>query len=220
MRTKIFLTVGFFILVISIGLNAQDLRFVTGFVTSFRTIPLKNVLVASIKGGDSVLTDSAGRFSVQCYRKDLLKISASGFVDKNQKLGDESVYKINLVFVDNVANFNDAVNNGHISQEVLRDALLEGELKRVKDYSKYHNIYELVASEIYNLRVKGNTIINTKIRSFDMTPEVLLVVNNKIVNDISFVSTDDVKSIEFIDDVGATMYGSMGANGVLKITLK
>jgi len=220
MRTKIFLTVVFFILVISIGLNAQDLRFVTGFVTSFRTIPLKNVLVASIKGGDSVLTDSAGRFSVQCYRKDLLKISASGFVDKNQKLGDESVYKINLVFVDNVANFNDAVNNGHISQEVLRDALLEGELKRVKDYSKYHNIYELVASEIYNLRVKGNTIINTKIRSFDMTPEVLLVVNNKIVNDISFVSTDDVKSIEFIDDVGATMYGSMGANGVLKITLK
>lgn len=46
------------------------------------------------------------------------------------------------------------------------------------------------------------------------------MVDNKIVSDISFVNPTYVKTIEFIDDVGATMYGLSGANGVLKITLK
>jgi len=49
---------------------------------------------------------------------------------------------------------------------------------------------------------------------------VLLVVDEKIVRDISYVNPNYVKSIEFVEDVGATMYGSMAANGVLKITLK
>ena len=46
------------------------------------------------------------------------------------------------------------------------------------------------------------------------------VVDDKIVSDISYIDTEYVKSIELIDDVGTTMYGAMGANGVLKITLK
>jgi hypothetical protein len=77
----------------------------------------------------------------------------------------------------------------------------------------------LVASEFYNLRVNGTSVVNTKRRSFG-SQQVLYVVNDRIVPDISFVLTNDIKKIEFIDDVGATLYGSMGANGVLKITLK
>ena len=53
-----------------------------------------------------------------------------------------------------------------------------------------------------------------------MNPQVLLVVDDKIVSDISFIDTEYIRSIEFIDDVGTTLYGSMGANGVLKIYLK
>lgn len=218
---KIIKSAAVFILAFSaIGLNAQDLRTVSGIVTSFRTIPLKNATVFAIKSRNSVLTDSTGRFSIECDQKDILRISASGFVNRNQKVGDESTYKIDLSYVDNIKNFNEAIDAGHISEKVLRDALFKEESRNAKDYSKYHNIYELVASEIYNVRVKGNTVVNTKIRNFDTTPEVLLVVDNKIVRDISFVSTDDVKSVEFIDDVSASIYGSMGANGVLKITLK
>jgi hypothetical protein len=68
--------------------------------------------------------------------------------------------------------------------------------------------------------VKGNLIINTRVRSFDSTPEVLLVVDNKIVSDISYIDTHYVRSVEFVDDVGTSMYGSKGANGVIKIYLK
>jgi hypothetical protein len=46
------------------------------------------------------------------------------------------------------------------------------------------------------------------------------VVDDKVVSDISFIDPNWVRSVELIDDVRATMYGSMGANGILKITLK
>jgi hypothetical protein len=203
------------------GAFAQELsRIVTGIVTSFKNIPLNNVRVFATKSGKVALTDSSGRFSVECFNKDVLKVFASGFSGKNQKVGKESLYKIDLVYSDNVKNFNDAISHGHISETALRNAVFREESKNARDYSKYKTIYEAIASEIYNVRVNGTTIINTKVRSFDATPEVLLVVDDKVVRDISYINPDYVKSIEFIDDVGATIYGSMGANGVLRITLK
>jgi len=221
MKTKIpFTLFSLIFLILSAGINAQDLRSVSGIVTSFKTIPLKNVTVTSVKTGESVVTDSTGMFSIKSLNEDVLKVSASGFLEKKQKVKSESVYKIDLIFSDNLKNFNDAVSHGHISEEVLRNALFAQESKNVKDYSKYKTIYELIASEIYNVRVKGNSIINTRVRSFDSTPEVLLVVNDKIVADISYIDTHYVRSVEFVDDVGTSMYGSKGANGVIKIYLK
>lgn len=221
MRTKVFIALILLMLsVFRIDADAQDLKDVTGVVTSFKTIPLKHVIVTSLKAGESVLTDSAGIFSVKCFEKDVLKVSASGFIEKKQKVKSGSVYKIDLVYNDNMKNFNEAVSHGHISSEVLRNAIFKVGVKNAKDYSKYRTIYELIASEVYNVKVSGNTIVNKKIKSFDRAPAVLLVVDEKIVSDISYVNPSDVKSIEFIDDVGTTLYGSRGANGVLKITLK
>ena len=221
MKIKIAFPVVFVMFMLSItATNAQDLRSVSGVITSFKTIPLKQVTVTSLKAGESAITDSAGTFSVKCFTNDVLKVSAAGFFEKKQKIKAGSVYKIDLVYKDNVKNFNDAVSHGHISDEVLRKAIFSEESKNIKDYSKYKTIYELIASEIYNVRVKGNTIVSTKRLSLNSTPVVLLVVDEKIVSDISYIEPGYVKSIEFIDDVGTTLYGSMGANGVLKITLK
>ena len=221
MKIEITFPVVFIMFMLSItATNAQDLRSVSGVITSFKTIPLKQVTVTSLKAGESAITDSAGTFSVKCFTKDVLKVSAYGFFEKKQKIKAGSVYKIDLVYKDNVKNFNDAVSHGHISDEVLRKAIFSQESKNIKDYSKYKTIYELIASEIYNVRVKGNTIVSTKRLSLNSTPVVLLVVDEKIVSDISYIEPGYVKSIEFIDDVGTTLYGSMGANGVLKINLK
>ena len=200
--------------------DGQDLRSVSGTVTSFKKIKLNNARISAEKSGEATITDSLGNFSIKCLSKDVLKVTASGFSDRKIKVGKESAYKIDLLYSDNVNNFEDAVGNGHISAEVLRNAIFEIESKNTKDYSNYKSIYELIASEIYEVSVNGTVILNKKIKSFDSTPEVLLVVDEKIVRDISFVNPNYVKSIEFVEDVGATMYGSMAANGVLKITLK
>jgi hypothetical protein len=198
----------------------QDKKSVTGIVTSFKKVPLNKVKITSSKSGEVVYTDSEGKFSMHSFEKDALNISAEGFENKKLKVGKENTYVIDLQYKDNVTNFNAAVSNKHISEDALRQAINSAKLKNVKDYSHYSSIYELISNEIYNVRVANNVVYNKKVKSYDPNPKVLYVVDDKIVTDISFVSPLYVKSVEFVDDVGATMYGSMGGNGVLKITLK
>jgi len=200
--------------------KAQDTRVISGTVTSFKNVRLNKATITSEKSGEVTLTDSMGNFSIKCLNKDNLKVTASGFADKKIKVGKDSFYNIDILYVDNVKNFNEAVNNGHVSAAILRNAIIEKESKNTKDYSNYKSIYELISSEIYDVKVEGNVILNRKVKSFDSTPEVLLVVDDKIVRDISYIMPMYVRSVEFVEDVGATMYGSMAANGVLKITLK
>ena len=72
----------------------------------------------------------------------------------------------------------------------------------------------LISSEIYDLRVTGSIVLNKKNTSLNSNPQVLYVVDGKVVADISFVAPADVKTIEFVDDVSTAMWGMQGANGV------
>jgi hypothetical protein len=200
--------------------KTQDKKSVTGIVTSFKKVPLNKVKVTTSKAGEVSYTDSQGQFSIQVTDKDALTFTAPGFEDRKIKISKESTYIIDLQYKDNKTNFNAAVSNGVISEDALNQGISAAKLKNVKDYSSYSSIYELISSELYEVRVTNNVVYNKKIKSFEQNPKVLYVVDDKIVNDISFVTPMYVRSIEFIDDVGATMYGSMGANGVLKIYLK
>lgn len=193
---------------------------VSGTVTFFKSIPLNKVKILALNSGESTYSDSLGRFNLNCLKKDALIISASGFEKKNLKVGKQDTYIINLAYKNNPTNFHEAVNNGHISENVLLKAINLGQQKKGKDYSTYSSIFELISSEIYDVRVTGSIVYNKKINSFNSNPQVLYVVDGKVVSDISFVAPADVKIIEFVDDVGATMWGMQGANGVLKITLK
>jgi hypothetical protein len=221
MTSKLLTVFSILILLICSGeAKSQDKKSVTGIVTSFKKIPLNKAKITSSKSGEVIYTDYEGKFSIQSFEKDVLNISAEGFENKKIKVGTENTYVIDLQYKDNVTNFNSAVSNGHISEDALRQAINSAKLKNAKDYSHYSSVYELISNEIYSVRVSNNVVYNKKVKSFDPNPKVLYVVDEKIVNDISFVNPLYVKSVEFIDDVGATIYGSMGGNGVLKITLK
>lgn len=200
--------------------EAQDLRNVSGMVTTFKNIPLNKVKVTAAKSGEETLTDIEGRFIIAAGKRDILTFSASGFRDKKVKIRRDNIVLTDLTFVETNENIEAAVTNGHIAEESLLRAINTTPSLTARDYTKYKSIFDLVASEFYNLRVRGEEIVNTKIRSFDHSPNVLLVVDDRIVSDISFVDPEYVKHIEFIDDVRATAYGVQGANGVLKITLK
>ncbi len=221
MKTKLFTTISILIiLLIGFEVKAQEKKPVSGIVTTFHQVPLNKVKVSALKSGEIAYTDSFGRFTIQSYKKDVLTATASGFDDRKIRVGKQNIYIIDLLYENNVTNFNDAVNNGHITETAIKEAINSNQLKNGKDYSKYNSIYELIGSEIYDVSVKGTSVYNKAVRSFDSNPQVLYVVDEKIVTDISYVIPTYVKTIEFIDDVGAVMYGSKGANGVIKIGLK
>ncbi|MBW6500073.1 MAG: hypothetical protein K0B05_01660 [Bacteroidales bacterium] len=214
-----------FILAACLGLAvpggfAQDMTHVSGMVTTFQSLPLNRVTVSASKSGEEAITDIDGKFVVLVCNKDILRFTAAGFKDKKIRLRSDNILIADLTFVEKRKNIDAAVRNNHISEEALLRAISATSVPASRDYTKYKSIYDLIASEFYNLRVRGNEIVNTKIRSFDRNPRVLLVVDDRIVGDIAFVDPEYIQSIEFIDDVRATLYGVQGANGIIKITLK
>lgn len=221
MKSKLFIV--FAILSISvygIDANAQENKVVNGIITTAKNFPLNKVKVTSSKSGEVAFTDSLGRFNLNSFNKDVLTFAAAGFKSKKIKVGTTNTYIIDLVFNYNKDNFKAAVSYGHISEEDLLKAVRSVKLKNQKDYSKYNSIYDLISAEIYKVRVVPPNVYNKSLRSFNLSPQVLYVVDGKAVANISYVNPVDVAKIEFVDDVGATAWGVQGANGVLKITLK
>lgn len=208
-----------FLILFAIESSSQEKIIYSGIVTSMR-VPLNKVKIQALNSGESAVTDSLGRFRLNGFKKDILEVSASGFEQKRVKVGRQTTLAISLLFRNDPENVNDAVSNGHISEKALSEAISQTQTKKGKDYSTYQSIYELIGSEIYNVTVEGNVIYNKKNVSLTSEPRVLCVVDGKVVRDISFIVPSNVKSIEFIDDVGASLWGVQGANGVLSITLK
>jgi len=213
-----FLTVSFLFLAYLAA--AQDSVSITGIVTTAEKFPLNKVKIVVDKSKNVAFSDSSGLFSISCQEKDVLVFSAKGFRDKKLKPGKQINYKVDLTYIDTDAAYNNAIINGHISEAELQKVIQEKEAKNAKDYSKYNSIFELVSSEIYDVRVTGGAVYLKATRSMNSNQQVLYVVDDKITPDISYISPLYVKSIEFIDDVGASQWGSKGANGVLKIYLK
>jgi hypothetical protein len=222
MRTRV---ICLFIIVLcqiqSLSLNAQEKKTVTGTVTTFKVIPLNNVEITASKSGEVVYSDSLGIFSINCTKKDVIEIFASGFDSKRVKVKKIDNTKINLIYSNTNTSFKTAIKNGHISEELLEEAIVKYPLKGQKDYSKYITIYNLISGEIPIVKVKGTSVETTKSSSFSGgSLEVLYVVDGTIVDDLSFVSPLNVKSIRYLDGPAATKYGSRGSNGALEIKLK
>lgn len=208
------------LLVADLPALAQSERTISGVVTGFKSIPLNKVTIVNQKTGKETTSDANGQFSIGCEPKELLVFRAGGFRTKKLKTGTDQLYQVDLVYVMSPASFTAATMGNHISADALQKAIDIESQKSIRDFSKYTSIWALVQSEINEVRVTGTNVYNKKVKSLDLNPQVLYVVNEKIVPDISYINPTYVKSIEFIDDVGASLYGVQGGNGVLKITLK
>ncbi len=204
----------------SLILNAQERKTISGKVTTFGVIPLNNVRFTASKSGEVVYSDSLGLFSINCSEKDVIKIFAFGFDGTKVKAKKDAHPSIDLIYSNSNTSFKTAVKNEHISKEQLEKAILKYPLKGQKDYSRYNTIYELISSEIRTVKVSGSSVTTRKQNSFSHSQEVLYVVDEVIVQDISFVLTFNVKAIRYVDGAGAAKYGSRGANGAIEISLK
>jgi hypothetical protein len=222
MRTRV---ICLFIIVLcqiqSLSLNAQEKKTVTGIVTTFKVIPLNNVQITASKSGEVVYSDSLGIFSINCTKKDVIEIFASGFDSKRVKVKKIDNTKINLIYSNTNTSFKSAEKNGHISKELLEEAIVKYPLKGQKDYSKYRTIYNLISNEmVATVKVTGTSVYTMKQSSWKGNYEVLYVVDGTIVEDLSYVVPENIMSIRYVDGPAAARYGMRGGYGALEIELK
>lgn len=93
-----------------------------------------------------------------------------------------------------------------------------------KDVQGYTNIAEYLQGRVPGLTViKQGASYKFLIRgmaSINSSTDPLLVVNGQVVDNIDYLSPQDIKSVEVLKDASASIYGSRGACGVILITTK
>jgi hypothetical protein len=111
-----------------------------------------------------------------------------------------------------------------VSEEELEELGFETKVKRTKkepkDYSKYLNMYQLIATEIPGARVNGKTIQLVPVNSVQAGQDPLIIVDGTPVSSLEFIFPREVASVRVLRDDAASFYGSRGANGVLIIKMK
>jgi TonB-dependent SusC/RagA subfamily outer membrane receptor len=195
-------------------------RVVYGKLITFNRFPISNVKVVAKKSEASALSDSMGMFSIVCQKKDVLKIKPEAFQPVNRRVGpgtDSLV--INLVFVDSESNRKVATGYGYIDEKDLTYAVSNLDHEN-NDFCNYPDIYTLMKGKLAGVTVSGGAVFIRGVNSLAASSEALLVVDEMIVDDISWINPCHVRSIDVLKDSSASMYGSRGGNGVVVIKTK
>ncbi len=221
---------GVFLLFFVFTTNAsgQD-KTLTGKVTTFDSIPLIGVNVTVKSTGQTVETDSLGRFQALCNPEDKIKLEAAGFYPKRVKIEKEiRLIFVNLELKKGENNLEKAGNHvqvgyGYVNSKDLLNAVSSLN-KNDTDFSVYSNMFDLIQGQFPGVTVQGNSIIVRGTNTFygAEANAALLVVDGIIVStqDFANISPLDVESVDVLKDGSSSVYGSRGANGVVIVETK
>mgnify|MGYP006282418575 CR=1 FL=1 len=194
-------------------------------------LPGTNVTVPGTQRGTS--TDTQGRYLLRGLQPQTYTLRASfvGYLAQEQQAtvtaGDTT--RVNFALSPDVAQMEEMVVVGYGQQERqdLTGAIstVEGsELSKVTTSS----VEQALQGEVAGVQVKptsGEPGAGAQIRIRGVgtlnNASPLYVVDGMLTDDISFLNSQDIESVEVLKDASATaIYGSRGANGVIIISTK
>ncbi len=191
-------------------------KLLTGIVIDYENNPIRGafIFVDSLK--TKVKTNKNGFYKIKLNLKNKIITVVSmnhGIMDMDYTGQD----KINFIFPidNNVVTEEELVRSGYnISRLRNKD--------KEQNYDNYSDIFELLKSKFLNVLVVGETIrirgTGGRITSIDGFPPIFLV-NGFEVHSLAHIAPVNIKSI-VIEKGKTSLYGSRGAGGVIKITLK
>jgi TonB-linked SusC/RagA family outer membrane protein len=204
-------------------------RQVTGTVTSAedkQPVPGVNVLVQGTSRG--TVTDLDGKYSLELSgTEETLVFSFIGFTSKTVLVQGRTVVDVELELDTKTLDELVVVGYGVQRKSDLTGSVssVRGEdLTKIPSFSAEQALQGKVAGVQVSspsgepgaapvVRIRGIGTLN------DSSP--IFVVDGVILNDITFLNSNDIESMEVLKDASATsIYGSRGANGVIIITTK
>jgi TonB-dependent SusC/RagA subfamily outer membrane receptor len=215
-----------FTMLFSLSLLAQQ-RVVSGKVTVFEIMNLANIKVESKKAGSVVTTDTLGNYQLICEQKDVITFNGKTFSRKRIRVkAKDNVVNANMKFLSNPENVEMAVGYGYISKENATTAYANLSSSQV-DFCSYNNIYDLINGKCAGVNV-GNASyvpgaeqdVNIRgVNSFNQS-NPLYIVDGSPTSQIAHIVPCNVKSISFLKDSEAAIYGATGGAGVILIETK
>ena len=200
---------------------------VKGKVTDEKDNPVIGASVQVKHTLRGTFTDVSGDYTIEASSKDTLVFSMLGMATQNIPVAGKTV--INITMQEEAKELNEVVVIGY---GTVKKSDLTGAVSMVKS-ADLTKITSLNPAQALQGKVAGLQVTSTS-GAPGATPELrirgvgtfnnsspIYVVDGVIVNDISFLNSNDIASIDILKDASATaIYGSRGANGVIIITTK
>lgn len=203
------------------GINAVNAQreatkkiLVTGTITDSENKPIKKVLIYVDSVKTNVKTNKQGLYKIKLISKTKLITVFSrkhGVLNFNYS-GEQ---KVNFMFPEN----NYVITERELSQ---LGYVISSEKENNKDqgYENYRDVFELFKSRFPNVQVVDQTVrIKGTGASITGSFAPIFLVNGTEVFSIASIPPSDIKSI-VVERGKTSLYGSRGAGGVIKITLK
>jgi TonB-linked SusC/RagA family outer membrane protein len=219
-----------FLFILILALNSfGQIRTITGTVSTSdtrETLPGASVLVKGTTTG--TVTDLDGKFSLGVPPGQvILEVSYIGYEAKEIDIGNLAV--VDILLDPKKETLDEVVVIGY---GTVRKSDLTGSVSSVKaeDITKItsSNPVQSLQGRVTGVQVtstSGTPGENPTVRvrgvgTFNNTSPIY-VVDGVILDDISFLNSADIASMEVLKDASATaIYGSRGANGVIMVTTK
>lgn len=201
---------------------------ITGTITSEENGESLPGVTILIKGtGNGTISSVNGDFSIAASPNDTLIFSSVGFVTQQVRVGNQTV--INVMLATDLKVLEEVVVIGYGG---VRKQDLTGSVATVTA-EQLQTVPALNAIDALQGQVAGLQITNdsgapgaapvVRIRGVGTTGNTspLYVVDGVLLNDITWLNSFDIESINVLKDASATaIYGNRGANGVIIIETK
>ncbi len=204
-------------------------RTVTGKVTAGDTgesLPSVNVIIRGTTTG--VISDFDGNYSIDVPSPDdILVFRFMGYQDKEVRVGDRTeidvVLELETLGLEELV----VVGYGKVRKSDLTGAvstIKSDDLVKITSSSPEQGLQGKVTGvQITSTSGAPGAIPVVRVRGVGTfgNSSPIFVVDGVILDDISFLNSADIESLEVLKDASATaIYGSRGANGVIIITTK
>ncbi|MCK9203106.1 MAG: TonB-dependent receptor [Bacteroidales bacterium] len=213
----------------SSGLSFAQVRTVKGTVTAADTKETLPGATIQVKGTSTgTVTDVDGKYTLPVKtEKAVLVFSYVGYITKEIELGNQLV--VDAILELKKTTLDEVVVIGYGS---VRKSDLSGSVGSVKseDITKItsFNPVQSLQGNVTGVQVtspSGTPGENPAVRIRGVgtfgNSNPIYVVDGVIVDDISFLNSNDITSMEVLKDASASaIYGSRGANGVIMVTTK
>ena len=202
----------------------------------------QNTITGTVGDGDMVIPDVAvmlkgtqkgtvtdfdGNYIVEASSGDVLVFSYVGYITQEITVTNQSVINVTFQIDDNILDEVVVVGYGTQRKSDLTGAVAVLEMDEV-DKRQVSTIDQALQGQVAGVNVTVNSgspggSVMVSIRGIGSVngSEPLYVVDGMMVDDIDFLTSSDVKSIQILKDASASaIYGSRGSNGVVIITTK
>lgn len=228
MRAKLFFTCLIFLTFTGLGI-AQQTQTITGTVTDTTGVPLPGAQIKVLGKDIFDVTDFDGHFTLKNVSVgDQFEVSFLGF--KKQQI-DVTAGKTNysIALLDDTSQLDEVVVVGYGTQKKrdLTGAIATIDSKEIEK-TPAANVMQSLQGKVSGVQIVSNgspgdspTVRIRGLGTYGDATNVLYVVDGTLYDNIDFLNSKDIKSINILKDASsAAIYGVRAANGVVIIETK